>query len=74
MRNKVTFIVIGAVIGMGIAFFVSQTLDDTGYAVCIIFLVILLGIGGEFLPIIRKVPAIEQPQRHFHHPIDEDDP
>jgi hypothetical protein len=74
MRGKVIFTIIGSVIGMGIAFLVSQTLNDTGYAVCIIFLVILLGIGGEFLPIIRKVPAIERSQRHFHHPIDEDDP
>jgi hypothetical protein len=54
-----SFIIIGVLAGLGIAFLISQGLSEAGYAACIIFLLILLALGGEFLPIIRKVPDIE---------------
>jgi hypothetical protein len=57
--NKLTFVIIGIIAGLGIAFLISQGLSEAGYAACIIFLLILLALGGEFLPIIRKVPDIE---------------
>ena len=54
------YMIIGLLVGLGIAFFISQIFTDGGYAACLIILLILLAIGGEFLPIIRKVPDVER--------------
>jgi hypothetical protein len=65
------YIIIGLLVGVGIAFFISQIFTDGGYAACLIILLIVLAIGGEFLPIIRKVPDIERPWSHMRFQDDE---
>jgi hypothetical protein len=63
--GNLIFVIIALTAGMGIAFLISQSLSEGDYAVCLIILFVLLGVGGEFLPIIRKVPTLERSWGHF---------
>jgi hypothetical protein len=62
--SNLVFMVVGLVVGIGIAFLISQILTEGGYAACLVFLLVLLAVGGEFLPTLRKVPAIERTWGH----------
>jgi hypothetical protein len=69
--GNLIFVIISLTAGVGIAFLISQSLSEGDYAVCLIILLVLLGVGGEFLPIIRKVPVIERSWGHLRRFNDE---
>jgi hypothetical protein len=66
-------ITIGLIIGVAIAFFISEISPEWGYPACAVILFVLLLIGGELLSLVRKVPAIERPWGYYSHKDDDED-
>jgi hypothetical protein len=56
--GNLILILVGLLIGVAFAFFLSTISTEWGYAFCIVAVVIILTlIGPELLPLIRKAPA-----------------
>ena len=65
-------ITIGLIIGVTIAFLISEISPEWGYPACAAILFILLLIGGELLSLVKKVPAIERPWSYSSHNDDDE--
>ena len=66
-------ITIGLIIGVTIAFLISEISPGWGYPACAAILFILLLIGEELLSLVKKVPAIERLSSYYSHNDDDED-
>ena len=66
-------ITIGLIIGVTIAFLISEISPEWGYTACAAVLFILLLVGGELLSLVKKVPATERPWGYYSHNDDDED-
>jgi hypothetical protein len=64
---------IGLIIGVTIAFLISEISPQWGFTAGAAILFILLFVGGELLSFIKKVPAIERPWRYYNHNDEDED-